>query len=440
MVILIKIIQLIASLSLLVLVHEMGHFIAAKLFKTKVEKFYLFFNPWFSLYKRKIKDTEYGIGWLPLGGYVKIAGMIDESLDTEQLKKEPQPWEFRSKKAWQRLIIMIAGITMNLFLAIILYIIILFVWGEQYLPTTNVKYGITCDSIAQQTGLKNGDKIISIDNRYVENFFQIPVEIVLNNAKSIQVNRNDTLINIAIPENVIPKLLKNKSSDFISIRFPFEVGGFAKESPAKTAGIQEGDKLISINGKNLMYFDEFKAELSNYKNQEVEIGLIRNNDTIIKRVKVTEQGLIGVRPKSLDNYFEFAYKNYNLAEAIPAGIIKAYKSTGNYLKQLKLIFSPQTKAYESIGGFIAIGSIFPSEWHWQSFWTLTAFLSIILAIMNLLPIPALDGGHVLFLTFEIITGRKPSDKFMEYAQIIGMIILFSLLIFANANDIIKLFK
>ena len=438
--VIIKILQLITSLSILVLVHELGHFLTAKLFKTKVEKFYLFFDPWFSIYKKKIGETEYGIGWLPLGGYVKIAGMIDESMDKEQMKQPPQPWEFRSKKAWQRLIIMIAGVTMNIVLAVVIYISVLFIWGEEYLPTANVKYGITCDSLAQQIGLRNGDKIISIDNKHIENFMKIPAELILNDVKFIQVNRDDSIINIPVPADIRGKLIKYQNPSFISVRFPFEIGGFAKESNAKKAGIEIGDKLISINDTNLIYFDEFKKELSKYKNQEVKIGLIRNNDTLYKNVKVSAEGMIGVMPKSLDNYFELARKDYSLVQAIPAGIKKTYRATGDYLKQLKLIFSPELKAYESLGGFISIGNIFPSQWDWQSFWGLTAFLSIILAIMNILPIPALDGGHILFLIYEIITGRKPSDKFMEYAQIIGMVILLALLIIANGNDIIKLLK
>jgi len=438
--ILIKILQLIASLSILVFIHELGHYAAARIFKTRVEKFYLFFNPWFSLFKKKVGDTVYGIGWLPLGGYVKISGMIDESMDKEQMKQEPKPWEFRSKNVWQRLIIMVAGVTMNIILAIFLYIMMLFVWGVEYLPTANVKYGISCDSLAQEIGFRNGDKILTVDYKEVENFLKVPEEIILNNAKSVQVNRNDSIVNINIPQGLVSKLIKYKTPDFISVRFPFDIGGFTKDSPAKNAGLEENDRIIGINGKHTEYFDEFKSEIAGYKGEEISVSLLRGNDTISRNVMVSEQGLIGVRPKPLDNYFELAEEQYTILEAIPAGFVKTYRSTANYLKQLKLIFSPETKAYESLGGFITIGSIFPSEWDWQAFWGLTAFLSIILAIMNLLPIPALDGGHVLFLMYEIVTGRKPSDKFLEYAQLVGMIILFSLLIFANGNDIVKLFR
>jgi regulator of sigma E protease len=437
----IKIIQLLLSLSILVIFHEMGHFVAAKIFKTRVEKFYLFFNPWFSIFKFKKNYTEYGLGWLPLGGYVKISGMIDESLDKKQLKKPPQPWEFRSKPAWQRLIIMLGGVTVNVLLAIAIYIIILFTWGEQYLPTTEAnKYGIVCDSLAMEMGLQNGDKIITIDNEPVEDFLKIPLKLILDEGKTIQITRNGIPMEIQVPQGFIGKLIKHKSPDFIFIRFPFEVGDFRKGSPAKEAGLIIDDKIIGLNDKSMIYFDEFYNEIQKHKNEEISVLVLRNSDTLNINVNVPEEGLIGVYPKSLDNYFTYNEINYSFFEAIPAGIIKAYDGIGSYLKQLKLLFSSEVKAYESIGGFITIGSIFPSTWDWEHFWKLTAFLSIMLAILNLLPIPALDGGHVLFLLYEIISRRKPSDKFMEYAQIVGMVILFSLLIFANGNDIIKLFK
>ncbi|MCD4744791.1 MAG: RIP metalloprotease RseP [Bacteroidales bacterium] len=438
--ILIKALQLILSLSILVIFHEFGHFIAAKIFKTKVEKFYLFFNPWFSIFKIKGKETEYGLGWLPLGGYVKISGMIDESMDKEQLKKPPQPWEFRSKPAWQRLIIMLGGITVNIILAIFIYIGMLLTWGEQYLPTSELKYGITADSLAMEMGLRNGDKILTIDNEEVENFLRIPEKIILDEAKTIQVNRNDEIINVYIPNGFIAKLIKHKSPDFISIRFPFEVKEFTKGSVGKKAGMEVNDKIIGLNDISIQYFDEFINELPKHKNKEIIVSVLRDYDTLKFPVTVPEKGKLGIYGKSLDNYFKFSEKKYSFTGAIPAGITKAYKSVGNYLKQLKLLFNPEIKAYESVGGFITIGSIFPSDWNWEVFWRLTAFLSIMLAILNLLPIPALDGGHVMFLLYEIIARRKPSDKFMEYAQVFGMVVLFGLLIFANGNDVIKLFK
>ncbi len=440
--IVIKILQLILSLSILVIVHEFGHFIAAKAFKTRVEKFYLFFNPWFSIFKFNYKGTEYGLGWLPLGGYVKIAGMIDESMDKEQMKKPPQPWEFRSKPAWQRLIIMLGGVFMNVVLAIVIYIGILSYYGEEYLPTSEAnKYGISVDSLAQEMGFHNGDKIISIDGEYVEDFQKIPMNIILNEAKSAQVIRNGQKIDILFPEGSLYKLVQHKSPVFISVRLPFIARSFTKESAAKEAGMQAGDTIIAINGVEKRFFGEFREEVQKHKNQDVVITVKRENELIELPIHLDENGLLGVYPKNdLNEFFTLNKKDYNVVQAIPAGFNRTWVGIGNYLKQLKLLFSPEVKAYESVGGFITIGSIFPAQWHWESFWRLTAFLSIMLAIINVLPIPALDGGHVLFLLYEIIARRKPSDKFLEYAQIVGMIILFSLLILANGNDIIKLFR
>ena len=435
----IKIAQLLLSLSILVIFHEFGHFITAKIFKTRVEKFYLFFNPWFSLFKFKYKDTEYGMGWLPLGGYVKISGMIDESMDREAMKQEPQPWEFRSKPAWQRLIIMVGGVTVNVLLAIAIYIGILAMWGEQYLPTSQVnKYGIVADSLANEMGLLNGDKILSVSGQYVNDFNKIPMILILEEAKTIQVERDGKTIDITIPEGTLGKLVKHRDPNFLSPRFPFEVEGFSNQSAAKEAGIEILDKIISINAEPTNFFDEFARSVKNHKGEIVEAVVVRGIDTLQFKVQVSAEGLVGIYTNPT-KYFEFEEKNYNLIQAIPAGFLKTYDGIGNYLKQLKLLFSPEVKAYESVGGFITIGSIFPANWDWPAFWRLTAFLSIMLAILNLLPIPALDGGHVMFLAYEIISGRKPSDKFMEYAQITGMVILFALLIFANGNDIVRLF-
>ncbi len=435
----VKIVQLLLSLSILVIFHELGHFVAAKIFKTRVEKFYLFFNPWFSLFKFKKGETEYGIGWLPLGGYVKISGMIDESMDTEQMKQPPQSWEFRSKPAWQRLIIMLGGVTVNILLAIAIYIVMLTAIGEQYLPTSSVKYGITVDSLAYEMGLRNGDKILSVDNKPVEDFASIPKVIILEEARTVQVMRDEKKAEIIIPHGFISKLIANKSPEFISFRIPFEVGDFTKSSPAKQAGLKVNDKIIGINDSLLAYFDQFRAAIGEYKNKDIRVVVLRGSDTVRIPVLVPKEGLIGVYPKGPATYFSLKEKNYNLITAIPAGFAKAYDGVGNYLKSIKLLFS-QEKAYESVGGFISIGNIFPSTWDWQAFWSLTAFLSIMLAILNVLPIPALDGGHVMFLLYEIIFRRKPSDKFMEYAQYVGMALLLGLLLFANGNDIIKLFR
>ena len=440
MVILIKVAQLLLSLSILVIFHEFGHFIAARIFKTRVEKFYLFFDPWFSLFKFKKGETEYGVGWLPLGGYVKISGMIDESMDKEAMKLPAQPYEFRAKPSWQRLIIMLGGVTVNVLLAIGIYIVMLSWWGEQYLPNSEVKYGITVDTLGQKLGLRNGDKILSLDKKPVEDFFRIPATIILENVQTIQVERDNQPVDVVIPRQLISEIVKHKSPDFISVRIPFEAADFAPGSPAKKAGMQVNDKIIGIDGQTTLYFDEFKSIVQKHKNEKVNVRVLRGADTVTLAVAVSDRGLIGVAPKAPAGYFNFKEYHYNILQAIPAGTVKAYNKTAEYLKSLKLLFNPEVKAYESVGGFITIGSIFPSVWDWESFWSLTAFLSLMLAVLNILPIPALDGGHVMFLLYEIITGRKPSDKFMEYAQITGMVLLFALLIFANGNDIVKLFK
>lgn len=436
--ILIKASQFFLSLSILIVLHELGHFIPARLFKTRVEKFYLFFDPWFSLFKRKIGGTEYGIGWVPLGGYVKISGMIDESMDKEQMKLPPQDWEFRAKPAWKRLIIMLGGVTMNVILAIFIYMFSLFIWGEEYLSNDNVKYGIACDSLAIAAGFKDGDKIIAVDGQKVDDFNKVLSHIVLDQAKTVEVERNGEKVTISLPSDLITALLKKP--DFISPRFPFEVGQFTDASPAKAAGIMVGDKIIGINNVSTEYFHEFKAEIAKHKSDSAAVRVLRGTDSLALAVAIPETGLLGIYPQSLDKYFTFSKHEYSFFQSIPAGFDKACKTLDSYMKQLKLLFSPQVKASESLGGFISIGNIFPATWDWSAFWGLTAFLSIMLAVMNLLPIPALDGGHVMFLMYEIIFRRKPNEKFMEYAQIAGMVLLFGLLLFANGNDIFRLFK
>ena len=441
MVILIKAAQLILSLSILVIVHEFGHFIFAKSFKCRIEKFYLFFDPWFSLFKLKKGDTEYGIGWLPLGGYVKISGMIDESMDKEQMKLPAQPWEFRSKPTWQRLIIMVGGVLFNLILALVIYSSVLFVWGEQYLPAKNVKYGIVVDETGREMGLRNGDKLLSIDGQEVDDFNKFIPTILLNGVKTIQIERNNEHLDIPVNKEIIPKLIKDRY--VIGLRIPYTciVKGFAKDSPSRDAGMLIGDKILTVNGNSFQYYDQFTDTLAASKGKEIKLKLERAGNSIELPVRIGNSGMLGIqRTVDLEGVFEFKTIHYGFFESIPAGILKGYHAMGDYLKQFKLLFAPETKAYESLGGFIAIGNIFPGFWDWQSFWNLTAILSIILAVFNILPIPALDGGHVLFLMYEIITGRKPSDKFLEYAQIIGMVILVALLLFANGNDVIKLFK
>lgn len=437
--VIIQIAQFLLSLSILVFLHELGHFAFAKLFRTRVEKFYIFFNPWFSLFKKKIGDTEYGIGWLPLGGYVKISGMIDESMDKEQMKKPPQPWEFRSKPAYQRLLIMVGGVLVNFLLALFIYSTTLYVWGEQYLPTKNVKYGIMCDSVALDIGLRNGDKILSVDHVEIENFNKIFHDVVVNSARSIQVERDGQMVEIPILEEHLAPLLK--SEVFIAPRIPFFVDDFSKDSPASKAGIQVNDQIVALNGSEIGYFDEFRTMMTDLKGQEVAVTVLRGTERITYDFRATDDGKIGVWPLvDIDGFFDLVKVEYSYLQAIPAGISKGFGNAISYLKQLKLIFTPKTKAYESLGGFIKIGSFFPTHWNWETFWEMTALLSIILAIMNLLPIPALDGGHVMFLLYEIVSGRKPGDKFMEYAQIAGMLILLALLLYANGNDVVQLFR
>lgn len=437
--ILIKTAQLLLSLSILVVLHEFGHYIFARLFKTRVEKFYLFFDPWFSLFKVKKGDTEYGIGWLPLGGYVKISGMIDESMDKEAMKLPPQPYEFRSKPAWQRLLIMLGGVTMNFLFAILIYIGIMYAWGETYLPVSNVKYGIAVDSIGQEIGFMNGDKILTVDNIYIENFAAVVPTIVLDNAKTVQVERNEQKTDVEISDSDLALMLKSKG--VMAPRFPFKMGveDWLKNSRGKEAGLEIGDEFKGLNGKYFTYFDEWSSALKENIGKPIVINIERNGKLMDVSMTLGEDGMIGIKNShATDSFFEFKTVRYGFFESIPAGIKKGVQTTGDYLKQFRLFFKKETKAYESLGGFATIGNIFPGTWDWHSFWNMTAFISIILAIMNLLPIPALDGGHVMFLIGEMITGRKPSEKFLEYAQIAGMILLLALVLFANANDIIKI--
>ncbi|TVZ56554.1 site-2 protease [Lutibacter sp. Hel_I_33_5] len=446
--ILIKASQFILSLSLLIVLHELGHFIPAKIFKTKVEKFYLFFDYKFSLFKKKIGETVYGIGWIPLGGYVKIAGMIDESMDTEQLKEEPKPWEFRSKPAWQRLIIMLGGVFVNFVLGILIYICLMWAYGEQYLPNENVKDGVWVqDQLAVDLGLETGDKILTIDGQTIKKFRDLPIEFI--NGNNYQIERNGQVLDKEIPIDFISKLVDRgkDAGGFLFPRYPFVIRNLEKDSLNSNADINPKDIITAINGKNLPYYDLAKEELAKYKGQDISLTIKRGNEIKEVSVKVSDYGNIGVgfagtTNKDLEKlgYYKLEDINYSFTEAIPAGTKKAWTTLTSYIKQLKKIFNPSTGAYKGLGGFISIGSIFPSEWSAQSFWNITAFLSIMLGFMNLLPIPALDGGHVMFTLWEMITGKKPSDKFLEYAQVTGFILLIILLVFANGNDIFRLFN
>ena len=446
--ILIKVSQFILSLSLLIVLHELGHFIPAKIFKTRVEKFYLFFDYKYSIFKKKIGETVYGIGWIPLGGYVKIAGMIDESMDTEQLKKPAQPWEFRSKPAWQRLIIMLGGVIVNFILGVFIYIMLMYAYGEKYLPNDNVKDGIWAqDPLAEKLGLETGDKILTIDGKTIKKFNELPMEFI--NGNNFSIEREGQIIQKKIPVDFISNLIDRgkTASGFILPRYPFVIADFREGFPNTNSGIQPKDLVIAIGDTQISYFDEAQIALEKEKGQNTTITVKRGDETKIFSVKITEKGELGVKLGQLSltdleklGYYQLADISYSFTEAIPAGAKKAWSTLTGYIKQLKKIFNPSTGAYKGLGGFISIGSIFPSEWSAQSFWSITAFLSIMLGFMNLLPIPALDGGHVVFTLWEMITGRKPSDKFLEYAQIAGFILLLSLLVFANGNDIFKLFK
>ncbi|MFP4604713.1 MAG: RIP metalloprotease RseP [Bacteroidales bacterium] len=435
--ILIKVLQLILSLSILVILHEFGHFAFARLFNTRVEKFYMFFNPGFSLFKVKKGETEYGIGWLPLGGYVKISGMIDESMDREQMKQPPKPYEFRAKPAWQRLLIMLGGVLVNLILAIVIYGAVLFVWGEKYLPTEEVnKHGIMTDSVAESVGFQDGDKILAVNGKKVERFNNVFQEIILNRPASVTVKRGNQTEIVHIQDTVFPKILNNPG--FIQPRVPPIIGQLPESSPAKDAGLEVGDKILAINGEKVNYHDQLENILKSRKGQETDVVVERDGDEQEYTVKVSEEGQFGFYlGLAIEEVYNLHTMNYGLFESIPAGINKGVNTVGSYVKQLGLIFSPDTGAYKEVGSFITIGKIFPGQWDWHAFWNLTALLSIILGVINILPIPALDGGHVMFLTYEVITGRKPSDKFLEYAQIAGMLIILSIFVYAIGNDIVR---
>ncbi len=436
--ILTQVAQFILSLSILIVLHELGHFIPARLFKTKVEKFYLFFDWKFSLFKFKRGETEYGMGWIPLGGYVKIAGMIDESMDKEQMKLPPQPWEFRSKPAWQRLIIMVGGVTVNVILGIFIYAMVLFAWGEESLPIQNLKYGVAADTLAREIGIRDGDMILSVDNKPVESINKVPLEILLNKATSIQVERSGEKLSIQITEDDLSSMIKNKYS-LVSPRFPFDVDSVAPESPAFKSGVKKNDKIIAINNQPTPFYQDAVKLFKSNKNLPVAVSLLRNGDTLNLNPTLTADGTLGVWPKPLANYFDIETKHYGFFASFPAGIHKAYSTFDGYIKQMNVLFTVKD-AHKEIGGFGSIASAYSTTWDWQRFWTFTAFLSIVLAIMNILPIPALDGGHVMFLLYEVITRRKPNEKFMEYAQYAGMILLLALLLYANGNDVVRWFS
>ncbi len=435
----IKALQLIMSLSLLVIVHEFGHFLFARIFKVRVEKFYLFFNPWFSLFKFKPKksETEYGIGWLPLGGYVKIAGMIDESMDKEQMQQPEQPWEFRSKPAWQRLLIMIGGVLFNFILALLIYIMIAFTWGKTYVPVQNVTSGFTFSQVALDAGFRNGDILLSADG---EDFKALDAKTLrmVADAKEVKVLRLNDTTTINIPEDFMLKLVASKEG-FATYRVRPVVADVVSGSGADIAGLEKGCKIKSVNYKLTEDISQlFKVLDSCNPGDSVTVCYQKDRSTNFVNVKLDENKRLGIHLQPITEVYNATVENYSFFESIPVGIKQGWETLTGYVSDFKYVFTKEGAS--SIGGFGTIGSIFPATWNWEAFWNMTAFLSVILAFMNILPIPALDGGHVLFLLYEVITRRKPSIKFMERAQTIGMFLLILLLVYANGNDIIRLFK
>ncbi|WP_336127691.1 RIP metalloprotease RseP [Mesoflavibacter sp. CH_XMU1422-2] len=438
----IKIGQFLLSLSLLIVLHELGHFIPAKAFKTRVEKFYLFFDVKYSLFKKKIGETVYGIGWLPLGGYVKISGMIDESMDTEQMAQEPQPWEFRSKPAWQRLIIMLGGVFVNFLLALVIYIVASFVYGDTDISASSLKDGFVIENpILTKIGFKTGDKIVEVDGEPVTYESDIRRNII--GANNVTIKRGEEEKTIELPIDFLGQLSSSDDRSLFDLRQPFIVEKIMDTSLNKSVDLQKGDIFKSINGKPAEYFDQVAPILEDTKGQTINVTIQRGNTTINRDLKVDQYAKLDlVTIRSLKTFEELGYlkiitKNYSFGESFGVGFKKFTSQITSYFGQLKAIFNPKTGAYKGVGGFKAIYDIFPSTWSWQAFWGLTAFLSIMLGVLNLLPIPALDGGHVMFLLYEMISGRKPGEKFLEKAQMVGFFILIALVLFANGNDIVK---
>ena len=438
----IKIGQFLLSLSLLIVLHELGHFIPAKLFKTRVEKFYLFFDIKYSLFKKKIGDTVYGIGWLPLGGYVKISGMIDESMDKEQMAQPPQPWEFRSKPSWQRLIIMLGGVTVNFILAYVIYVFLSFTYGDKDTNVNSLKDGYWIESpTLNDIGFKTGDKVLAINDNPIIKDSDIGKNII--SAKTITIERDNAEKTIALPEDFLGQLSTRQKRGLFEFRIPFMIGEVADSSVNKSVDLKKGDILVSFNGEELKYYDQLESRKKDLKNASIEVEILRGENTLKRTLKTNERAELGIRPAYDESrfaelgYFDLITTEYTFGESFGAGFSKFTGQISSYGEQLKAIFTPSTGAYKGVGGFKAIYDIFPGTWSWQAFWILTAFLSIMLGVLNLLPIPALDGGHVMFLLYEIISGRKPSEKFLERAQMVGFFILIALVLFANGNDIFR---
>ncbi len=437
--VILKIVQVIFSLSLLVLVHEFGHYIFARMFGIRVEKFYLFFPPAIFRFKPKGSDTEFGIGCIPLGGFCKISGMVDESMDTEALSKEPQPWEFRSRPAWQRFLVMFGGVLMNFILAIILYICILWNWGEQYIRTDDAVYGIQTNALSHEIGFNDGDRLLLFDGDSAPgNFHELQVGLVRDQVRDVKVLRGADTAVVYIDPEYMPAILNTPG--MFGLRVPIAVGSFSDTSINIASGLKSGDRFLYINDKDVMFYNDLQRVLSAYSDTTVMLTMLRDGDTIMLPAMVSPAGKLEVLLQADVSQIKVTRKEYTLAQAIPAGTKMTFTGISNYIKELGLMFTPKTEAYKSVGSFITIGSIFPSSWDWQIFWNITALLSVMLAVLNLLPIPALDGGHILFLLFEMISGRKPSQRFLEVTQMIGMILLLMLMVLAFGNDIMRLFN
>lgn len=440
---LIKAAQLILSLSILVVLHEFGHFIPARLFKTRVEKFYLFFNPWFSLFKKKVGETEWGIGWLPLGGYVKIAGMVDESMDKEQLAQPAQPWEFRAKPAWQRLIIMLGGVTVNLILGFFIYIMVVFAYGEEKLNPTDVTSGISVHPYLAKYGVESGDNILKINDEKLENILESNAIVMLRDGRKLEVKKADgTIKTVQLPEDIDQQLFQNGAMTIFSPRtLGVKIKIVEKNSPAAKAKLVENDYVVTVNGKLIHFSDEFQAAVFNNKGKEIDLKIKRGKEFITTKLTIPKtgkyEGRIGIQHgayKVIDKD-KIKQVDYTFGQSIGRGFVLGKNTLSDYVSQFKFVFTK--KGASSVGGFGAIGNMFPSQWDWHKFWLNTALISIILAFMNILPIPALDGGHVVFLLYEIVTGREAPQKVLEYAQYVGFFLLMGLLLYANGNDLYK---
>lgn len=430
--------QFILSLSLIVTLHELGHFLPARWFKVRVEKFYLFFDPWFSLWKKKKGDTEYGVGWLPLGGYVKLAGMVDESMDKEQLAKPPQPWEFRSKPAWQRLIIMVGGVTVNLLLGMAIYIGVLYTWGREYLPLSELRYGVHPAEVLKAEGFRDGDRIRAVNGTTPNTLEDVSRAILIDGARTVEVERDGAAHLIELSPGVEERILANGRTQLFVPCVPFVVDTVLPDKGAAGSGLRKGDRIVGVADQPTPYFIDFKKAIAEHRSGTTELTVERGGERLQLTVNVDAEGLIGVGNRPLTAYFTPARETYGLLASIPAGIRSGWETLTSYVRSMKLLFS-KTGASQ-IGGFGTIGSLFSPAWDWQLFWNMTAFLSIILAFMNILPIPALDGGHVMFLIYEMIMGKPAPQRFMEIAQLVGMVLLFTLLIYANGNDLFRAFS